>query len=1265
MWQKTWEISGWVKSTSWKFSRSARFRRASTLGVILIALMFGPTLQAHADDIDLSAAYDAFNTGDDDLAFALLDKAEAAAGTAADRWTVAEARATFTHLGEQDEEAVAALQPLIDEGEAIFGEDSPRLIPALRMVGASLGVLGEDAASTRALGRAVRIGRIAGTAEDLLIVLSDFARDRIDTEDSASAALMAAEMVIRDTAEDGTIGRYAQEGAALWALALLRAGYPDDALARLMPLLRVAPDAMAPDASDILAVFEDEAHTGDDAATAAWFARATAREAAHAAADTSLTSALEPMAKALAAGDAPAADAAGRAALDTVAADDPLVSTSYFALLLACQKAGLPDCAAPWALRLGGMPAAYLATLDYDPLPPLEKAADWILNQGRLNEGIELSEALVALAPLREGPKGLPVGRALARLGAAYRDAGRLGDAEATLNRALATTETPPQGKEAALSVQVWADLALLARDRKRPIAAQQAYSAALTILQQSDEGSGPEGWAFILAEQRSFELAEGRPEDALAVSRRAVEEIASRSAGTTPLLLTALRDQAASELATIGPEAALATLDRAAPGLATFAADDPILVRMGVLRASALYHLGRGAEADAILKSAVDTQGRRNDLTTLIGVMEAASAAQAAGDGNTARRLMTGAFSALPEAHPMRAYILVGRAVVEDASGATEAALADLREATAILTQPDRRSERGARDHLPLHMTLALREAERTEGTAALNLTTEAFQVAQRVNDLSAGASLGRATARLRGDGTEATALARRLDSANATLTAARTTLYARIADGVEAGAEARAVDAARASLDATTADLAATFPAYAAFADPRPVDILSTAALLAPDEVLVLYASADQPVSGAGSPGTVFAITHDGFLTASLPPRAELAALARDLRCAAALTDRACGGGAYGTRGAFSLDAPGDRPAFDLDLAHRAWLALLAPVAGALQGKRSLIVVPDRTLASLPFPLLLTEEAAPDTPLPRAPWLIRRMAVTVVPTVAGLAALRGKDARPSTATEPFLGIGDPLIGAARNGPLPYDCDASITASPLALALASATGPILRGGVADAPALAAMAALPDTRCELARMAALFGTPEALILQGEATETRIKAMSASGDLERYRVLTFATHGLIAGELGQANAGLVLTPPRNPDAEDDGLLTTSEIAGLRLDADFVLLSACNSAAGSADAQEGLSGLASAFFLAGARSLLVSHWPVYSDAATRLTSGMIAALETDPRIGRAEALQRSMLAILDDADADARMIHPAYWAPFLIAGDGAGR
>lgn len=161
-------------------------------------------------------------------------------------------------------------------------------------------------------------------------------------------------------------------------------------------------------------------------------------------------------------------------------------------------------------------------------------------------------------------------------------------------------------------------------------------------------------------------------------------------------------------------------------------------------------------------------------------------------------------------------------------------------------------------------------------------------------------------------------------------------------------------------------------------------------------------------------------------------------------------------------------------------------------------------------------------------------------------------------------------------------------------------------------------------------------------------------------MSAGGTLREFSVINFATHGLIAGELGVNEAGLVLSPPPVATAQDDGLLTTSEIAELDLAADFVILSACNTASGDSRTQEGLSGLASAFFVAGAQSLLVSHWPVYSDAATRLTTQFFDELARAPHISRPDALRAAMLSILDDPKSSARMQHPGYWAPFMIVG-----
>jgi CHAT domain-containing protein len=162
-------------------------------------------------------------------------------------------------------------------------------------------------------------------------------------------------------------------------------------------------------------------------------------------------------------------------------------------------------------------------------------------------------------------------------------------------------------------------------------------------------------------------------------------------------------------------------------------------------------------------------------------------------------------------------------------------------------------------------------------------------------------------------------------------------------------------------------------------------------------------------------------------------------------------------------------------------------------------------------------------------------------------------------------------------------------------------------------------------------------------------------------MSEAGALAQYRVVHFATHGAMAGELSRGSEpGLILTPPPEASKEDDGYLSASEIAGLKLDADWVILSACNTAAGKAADAEALSGLARAFIYAQARALLVSHWAVESNATVKLITTAMRAMTVDPGVGRAEALRRAMLALIEKGAA--HEAHPAYWAPFVVVGEG---
>jgi CHAT domain-containing protein len=160
-------------------------------------------------------------------------------------------------------------------------------------------------------------------------------------------------------------------------------------------------------------------------------------------------------------------------------------------------------------------------------------------------------------------------------------------------------------------------------------------------------------------------------------------------------------------------------------------------------------------------------------------------------------------------------------------------------------------------------------------------------------------------------------------------------------------------------------------------------------------------------------------------------------------------------------------------------------------------------------------------------------------------------------------------------------------------------------------------------------------------------------------------LDRYRIVYFATHGLVAGEVEKfakvkAEPALVLTILENPTEFDQGLLTGTEVAQLKLNADWVVLSACNTAAEGSPGAEALSGLARAFFYAGARSLVVSHWEVDSEATVELMTGMFQASARNPQLSHAEALRESMLSMISHAQFDDDA-HPRIWAPFVVVGE----
>jgi CHAT domain-containing protein len=209
----------------------------------------------------------------------------------------------------------------------------------------------------------------------------------------------------------------------------------------------------------------------------------------------------------------------------------------------------------------------------------------------------------------------------------------------------------------------------------------------------------------------------------------------------------------------------------------------------------------------------------------------------------------------------------------------------------------------------------------------------------------------------------------------------------------------------------------------------------------------------------------------------------------------------------------------------------------------------------------------------------------------------------------------------------------------------------------------ANVDAVRALPRLEHTRAEIQQLARAFGASRSdYVLDVVATESELNRRNADGRLGRAEVIAFATHGLMAGDLAGslAEPALALTPPTEPSEADDGLLTASEAARLRLNARWVILSACNTAAGGRPDAEGLTGLARAFFYAGARTLLVSQWPINDEAAQRLTTRAVE-LQRLGNITTAEAMRRSMAELMADRSRDEQgrsFAHPSAWAPFVL-------
>jgi CHAT domain-containing protein/tetratricopeptide (TPR) repeat protein len=542
-----------------------------------------------------------------------------------------------------------------------------------------------------------------------------------------------------------------------------------------------------------------------------------------------------------------------------------------------------------------------------------------------------------------------------------------------------------------------------------------------------------------------------------------------------------------------------------------------------------------------------------------------------------------------------------------------------------------------------------------------------KAYLAAQRIIESQAANALAQMASRqAKGSGELAALVRERQDLVDRwrTLDEQLTPLLA-TAPGDRDAETADLLNASLASVDDRIGDidvaLNADFPDYVDLQRPAPLDVATTQAALDDDEVLLFYADMGP---SATEPATTFlwALAKKGE-----PRWVKLERTPGEIGGAVSHLRSQLGVGPQ-TRGAASLTKPtgGDRTSEALTAAHEIYKVVLQPVADMIDGK-SLVIVPSAKLSGLPFHLLVSTTAEEgDDRFRDASWVARDHAITILPSVASLPALANSDAA-SRPDRPYLGFANPLLsgrsGEDRRAFERAGCEiASPSPSDGPLQIASADLPNLdrlyRGAGADIDAVRRLEPLPETADEACAIAAILGAQRGAIRLGaKATESEVLRLSGSGELAQASVLHFATHALVAGELsGLAEPAIVLTPPDEAAPDDDGLLTASEVSTLRIAADWVILSACNTAAGDGGG-EALSGLARAFFYAGARALMVSHWPVNSDAAVRLATRAIEEIDAEPGLGRAEALRRSMVA---EIDRGGRHADPANWAPFILVG-----
>jgi CHAT domain-containing protein/tetratricopeptide (TPR) repeat protein len=887
--------------------------------------------------------------------------------------------------------------------------------------------------------------------------------------------------------------------------------------------------------------------------------------------------------------------------------------------------------------------------------------------ENKLGEAEELYQRSLKIREKQVGPDSPVLAESLGNIAIVYLAQGRYAQSEESFKRALAIQQKA-LGAGHPLVGSILNNLAEVYRAEAKDAEAEKLYQQALAIWEKT---LGPDNPSIALGLRNLAELyqAEGKYDQSEALYRR-VLATEQRVLGATHPETAATINNFAGLYVAEGKYAEAEGLYQQALSIweKALGADSPNVAMFSQNLGMVYEAEGKPAEAEPRIRHALEIRekafgGEHPDVAaSLFGLaMVLQSEGKVAPADATYQRALAIEQKTLGPNHPNVAQILMNLCTLYSGPGGNEAqALAYVRKATAAVIAHnagasgagDQASSLGSvaqRSDFFLIQVGTLAMATQDHLGPADALGHEAFEAAQWANQSAAALGLQQMAARFAGDGALGALVRQRQDLTAAWQNQNKALIEAE--SKPQNQQDQTATDAARkqmadteAAIAANEAQLAARFPDYAALANPKPLKVEELQQLLRADEAMAFF------LTGADE-SYVFALTHDSFDWKVIPVTGK------------ALTEQVSAFRHGLDVGSLSSTGPSGKPElFDLEASHQLYTTLLGPVDELIKGK-TLMVVPSGVLTALPFHLLLTEKPAAAKPANLdfyrdAAWLIKRQAVSVLPSVGSLKALRTFASKSNTNVKPMIGFGDPAFDP--NAPNPDKAPTPNQPGPRSIVTRSYTD-FWQGADVDRSALSrSLPQLPDTAVELRAVAQKLNAPESDIHLGrDASETTVK----KAPLADYRIVYFATHGLVAGDIkGVAEPSLVLSIPAHPSEFDDGLLTASEVARLKLNADWVVLSACNTVAGGKPGAEALSGLARAFFYAGARALLVTHWSVESDAATRLTTSTFDILAANPAIGRAEALRRAMLGYLNDTS-NRNAAYPAFWGPFEIVGEGA--